>query len=630
MLLSKKNGIFSSNKWFVIICFSLLFLSACSNFHAYYNAYFNAEKAFKKAERLKEKRLRKNPLDSVNITADERALYYRSVEKGSKVLELYGEKKSKYLPKSLFLMAKAYVRMEDWAKAMRKFAELRKAYPNFEKKEEATYLEAIAFFHGTSYPIARRAMLNAMVEVKNPSYRSELMELFAELEKKNNGPEEGLKQYRQLLREGSLSPMMKGRILFECAELSFGLKKWSEARSDAQSTEITLLKIDKKFRAAYIASVSAHELNQKEVAHKEMESLIHVNIYDSISYPASLKLGEWLLLAGPADSGIRVLLAIPVLHPRTEQSSEAFFRVANYYLDQKLDRKKGMQYLDSSAATGSFPLAIRASEMVEALKKINKWQSDSVKVDSTWELPKEFLIAETFLFNLEKVDSCLFYLEKVLSRPLVDSIQDQKLKYAQAYIYGEYLKQKVKSDSLYQKIIQTYPISEVAKQAERNLGATGIVSTNEDRAKALFVEAEDSLFAGFDLSKTVFPRYQKVIDTYPKSEHAAKAQYVLAMLSEDRFKAGDSTAYVEAVRSYQLLLKGYASSAYFPLAEAKLTAIQVKVGDQKLPLLPPKGPLGDDWKVFYKVEEKKTEEPKYEYDEEMDSKEVLDPVIKEK
>ncbi|MFC1586596.1 hypothetical protein ACFL5V_13700, partial [Fibrobacterota bacterium] len=44
----------------------LLLISGCANFRAYFNAYYNAQKAFDRAERLKTKRLKKNPLDSID------------------------------------------------------------------------------------------------------------------------------------------------------------------------------------------------------------------------------------------------------------------------------------------------------------------------------------------------------------------------------------------------------------------------------------------------------------------------------------------------------------------------------------------------------------------------------------
>ena len=59
----------------------------------YFNTYFNAQKAYDQAIRMHDKRLDKNPEDSILVSADEKTKLERSIAKSSKVLELYPNEK---------------------------------------------------------------------------------------------------------------------------------------------------------------------------------------------------------------------------------------------------------------------------------------------------------------------------------------------------------------------------------------------------------------------------------------------------------------------------------------------------------------------------------------------------------
>src|SRR5690606_24866986 len=61
-----------------------LVLTACSG--VYFNTTFNAEKSHEKALSLRAERLRENPDDTVQVSAEERLLLQRAVRKSSKVL----------------------------------------------------------------------------------------------------------------------------------------------------------------------------------------------------------------------------------------------------------------------------------------------------------------------------------------------------------------------------------------------------------------------------------------------------------------------------------------------------------------------------------------------------------------
>ena len=141
-----------------ILIFIIFLFTNC----AYYNTFFNAEKYFKDAEKQREERLKKEKKQQGQLTSQQRAQrkanpnrpssqemknYNLSIEKASKVLEIFS--KSKYVDDALFLLGKCFFRKLDYQKALRKFIELNENFPDSEFAPEAklwlgkTYIEFI-------------------------------------------------------------------------------------------------------------------------------------------------------------------------------------------------------------------------------------------------------------------------------------------------------------------------------------------------------------------------------------------------------------------------------------------------------------------------------------------------------
>jgi hypothetical protein len=152
--------------------------------------------------------------------------------------------------------------------------------------------------------------------------------------------------------------------------------------------------------------------------------------------------------------------------------------------------------------------------------------------------------------------------------------------YARAFIQDEFKKSKAASDSLYKYVLEKYPNTEYAKQAERNLGMRPTVQTDEDAAHRLFLEAEALRFGGADLAAAVIPAYAKVVAAYPATRESARAQFAIAMLYEDlAFGEGKLPGGLDSAKAaYIALREGYPESPYYPIADAKLEAAGIKRG----------------------------------------------------
>ena len=133
-------------------------------------------------------------------------------------------------------------------------------------------------------------------------------------------------------------------------------------------------------------------------------------------------------------------------------------------------------------------------------------------------------------------------------------------------------------DSLYRYVLERYPNTEYAKQAERNLGLKPTVQTEEDLAHKLFLDAEAARFGGGDIRSAVIPAYAKVVSAHPGTHEAAKAEFVIAMLYEENAHGDEKVAgsLDSAIDAFQTVRERYAGTPYGSVAETKLASAGIK------------------------------------------------------
>jgi tetratricopeptide (TPR) repeat protein len=220
----------------------------------YFNTFYNAQKAYDDATRLREKRLGKNPEDTLLVAADEKVKLERSIAKSSKVLELYPDKK-KYQPKSLFLIGESYLLLGEYSKAITKYEELARYYPDAREMPTAEFHRAKCLFLGGQYLAARPALEKVMNGSPEPDYRSEAMALLAKLELAGSSPAAALELYEKLLRDHARTPEARGMAHFEAGKLAFDLKQWERARGHATDKNTKSLPTKLRYRCETLAAL---------------------------------------------------------------------------------------------------------------------------------------------------------------------------------------------------------------------------------------------------------------------------------------------------------------------------------------------------------------------------------------
>lgn len=554
-----------------------LILGASLTGCVYFNTFYNAQKAYDDAVRLREKRLDKNPEDTLLVAADEKVKLERSIAKSSKVLELYPEKK-KYQPKSLFLIGESYLLLGEYSKAITKYEELARYYPDAREMPTADFHRAKCMFLGGQYLAARPALEKVMNGSPEPGYRSEAMALLAKLELAGNSPAAALDLYEKLLRDHARTPEARGTAHFEAAKLAFDLKQWERARGHATDKDTKSLPTKLKYRCETLAALCLYRLGRPADGIGEFEGMKKNRLYYPSFPEIDLQLAQGYFQSGQPDKAIALLAGIPKQAPKSAWSAEAFYRLGDHQLRVLKDEKQAKIFFDSAAAAGStFEYAMLAAERSAALGRLTELRKPA-DTSATGAHYRDFMIAELFLFRLEQVDSALLHLDRIVADPRQDSSHSMRAAYARAFIQEEFKGQKPVSDSLYRYVLEKYPNTDYAKQAERNLGMKPTVQTREDEAHKLFLEAEAARFAGNDLLSSVIPAYAKVAKEFPETREAARAQFAIAMTYEQINQGEEKVpgSLDSAVAAYQILRERYARSPQGLAAEAKLSAAGIK------------------------------------------------------
>lgn len=186
------------------------------------------------------------------------------------------------------------------------------------------------------------------------------------------------------------------------------------------------------------------------------------------------------------------------------------------------------------------------------------------------------MIAELFLYDLGKPDSARVHLNRVVGDTLEDSAHTRRALYALAWVEREHFGNKARADSLYREILEHYPDTEWAKQAERHLGRASSVRTNEDKARALFLDAERERFENGSPPSRAVPLYRQVAERYPGTVYAPRAMFTVAHLLESRALAapGEQPLRDSALAAYREVAERFIGTPYGNMAAAKVGPLE--------------------------------------------------------
>ena len=540
---------------------------------AYLNHMFNAERLDEQAGEMRAARMDSIP-DSENSLpgSEERQKYDKIIEKGSRVLERFPKNK-KRTAEAVFLIGEAFRHKHEWSKAITKYDEFERYFADHDSMKAVEYQRAYCLYRNQEFNISRFA-LEPVVASKDHPYYFQGLNLLSLLDEQSEAPEQAIASLEALLADTAGTPFMRGKAHFRLAGLYFKKENWDKAREHYIAKEIKELNPREQQTAGSQAAECLANRKEYLQAADEYKELYKNPEYESKQAEYLVRIGELTMLAERYPDAIIILQKVNTDYPRSEEASRSYFCLGDYEQHKTIDYDKAVIYYDSSFISRTISKwGLESRERRDALKRLiaMRNQNDKDRKDSIPNVENffrsEFLIAELFLFKLSEVDSAITRLDNVIKES-GDSARTLRAIYAKAFIYDEYMHDPDAAEEIYKEIIEKYPDTEYAKQAQANLGMRVTLKTREDLAKEKYMEAEslwtiasemplDQMDSVDSAYARAFTYFDTLYQQYPETQSGIQALYMKAVYFQMNPERIDST-----MRTYKELRDKYGQTPW--------------------------------------------------------------------
>jgi outer membrane protein assembly factor BamD (BamD/ComL family) len=579
------------------------------------------EEAYEQAAVHRQARLDSLPNDSILKHGAEKMLYDRVIEKGSRTVERF-PKNERQVPKAVFMMAEAFRHKNEWRRAIEKYDELERYFPTYDSMPKAEYERAYCLYKNQDYALARFSAERIIESGENHKYYLPTLELLSILQEREGLQVDAIASLEAVLTSDFGTPWTRARARMRLANLYYEQKNYEKARPHYLNKELLILPAHERYKAQSSAAECLFFVSEENglAAANEYKALADSAAFKDKKNLSLARQGE-ILLSINDERGIKILRDIAYDEPSTEIASRAFFGIGNF-------RQKAREY----------PVAISLYDSSFQSRSISFWGQESYKrkialtrllalKDTVSALqktekpffPQEFQIAELFLLKLSETDSALALLAKMDST-LEDPLLRARAAYTRAFIYDEFKSDTINAYPLYRKIIENFPQTNYAKQAQANMGMQVSLKTREDLARDAFLKAEETWLNAqkipvenieeIDLAyQKAIALYDSVIADFPKSEAAIQAIYAKASIFADEIGDLDSAnaLFIHLAREYNGTIWGKVAieklKGKFSIDESELGRLRARVENLKVSV---KQQSENYWK---EVEKKQNEPP---------------------
>ena len=544
---------------YMVLAFAVLLLEGCTCC-AYLNHMFNAERLYDEAGEMRAARLDSIPDETDSSPGTEEIQKYdKVIEKGSRVLERFPNNK-KRTAEAVFLIGESFRHKGEWGKAIVKYDEYERYFADYDSMRAVEYQRAYCLYRNHEYNISRFA-LEPVIASKNHPYYFQGLNLLSLLDEQSEFPDQAIAALEAVLADTAGTPFMRGKAHFRLAGLYYKKENWAKSREHYTAKEIELLNVRERQTAGEQAAECL--VNQKEFlkAADEYKALFKNPDYEQKHPEYLVRLGEVTLMAERYPDAFIILRKVNSDYPRTLYASRSYYNMGAHEQRKTLNYEQAVVYYDSSYSSLNYcEWAQKSRALSESLRRLiaMRNKNDSLSKDSIPNLDNffgtEIQIAELFLFKLDQVDSAIARLTGVIENA-TDSARVMRATYARAFIYDEYKDDEEKAEELYKEIIEKYPGTEYAKQAQANLGMRVTIKTRDDEAKERYLQAEslwtvatevplDQMEQVDSAYATAFVAFDSLYREYPETESGIQALYMKFVYFQMDPERGDSVSVV--------------------------------------------------------------------------------------
>ena len=281
----------------------LLLAGGCAR----YNTFYNAEKAFNEAERVREEAI-KSGEDIQRATSGQRANYQLAIAKAQKVLDEYpGHSLS---DDALFLQGKAHHRLASYRMSIRQLDLLFTNFPQTPYLEEALYLQAVNYLMINDAGRSQDLLDRLERQFPESRFQAEALRASGDNAHTLRDWEESVRSYRRYLESHPEADNWDLSSL-NLAESLWELHRYEEAVPILQRVIDQSPQADRSFRARLLLSRCLIRLGQLDEVEAMMPALRNEAEIQGEQGLASLVEAENLLARGERGTAMTLLEDLP-------------------------------------------------------------------------------------------------------------------------------------------------------------------------------------------------------------------------------------------------------------------------------------------------------------------------------
>lgn len=500
------------------------------------NTLFNGRKAWDVAERARDRRLRKDPTDTVRAAPDERTQYQRAIAKGSKVLELW-PKDSAWHPEALILIGRSQQRLGECDRAARSFMEIADRYPESKRAQPAIQGCVECLVELGRYAEAETWMrrLDSLAAEGGPAGVAWLR---AKLYLGRLDTTAARAELARLLSMRKVHPVRRAEASWLEGELEWAQRDWKRARATYLSPDMDLQARPRRYRARLRAALCLERQDSTSEAIAELRRLGEDPTMDRDAAETWTELGRIQLARGFWSDAQATLARLESLREPPGIVAEGLVLAGDDARLRRIDYREALRLYELAARVGPSTFwGKRAQELALALGDLAKLRQEKVADSSRsrW----NFDLAEIFLLRLDNLDSAAAAYGRIANDSTVPEVQRARATYALAWVAQARRPEGAPDNpSTWLSVAERWPGTPFARKAQELAGVAVTTVTREDSAEAEYRAAEKTWLAGDPVA--AIARFETIRPRFPGTVAGDRSWFAVAWLHDQ--ERADSVA----------------------------------------------------------------------------------------
>ena len=515
---------------------ALPFLSGC----LWLNTLFNGRKALETAERSRESRFRKNPMDTVEVSPDEKAQYERAIAKGSKVIELWPNDSS-WHPEALILIGRSQQRLSDFGSALKSYAQIIDKHP-----ESKRYMPSIQGTVECLLALGRYAeaaeWMRRLDSLSIEGGPAGLAWMRAQLALGRTDTATARRELTRILSIEKAPIARKADAAWLLGNIAYAQKDWDPARAAFLRPEIQHMPYARRFQSRLFAALALERKGETKDAIAELRAMRSDGRFSRSTAEILVELGRIEFDHGWFVEGLKDLAQLETLLDPPNVVAEGLVIAGDDARIRRIDVREALRiYQIGSRAGGNTFWGIRARELASALSDLATLREQKLS-DTAW-TRWNFDLAELYLLRLGGRDSARAAYGRVLSDTTAKPAQKARANYALAWIQDDERGDSAAFDPTpWLDVAAKWPGTNFAKVAQRNAGVLVTTVTHEDSAEIAYRKAE-ILWQDDSNPAAAISAYQHVVAAFRDAPAGQRARFAIAWIQDNlRHDSAKATA----------------------------------------------------------------------------------------